>query len=131
LERAAEAAALDALALVGLAAKADTPAPELTSSERRLVALAAALAAEPSVLLVDELAAGAGPDELDRLAETVDRIRARGLALLIVEHNLRLIRLVAERVIVLEAGRAVAEGPPAEVAESELVRTAYLGAQRL
>jgi branched-chain amino acid transport system ATP-binding protein/branched-chain amino acid transport system permease protein len=130
-ERSAETAALEALALVGLEHEADTPAPELTSSQRRLVALAAALASEPDVLLVDELAAGAGADELERLAETVDRIRSRGIALLLVEHNLRLIRLVADRVIVLEAGRAVAEGPPAEIAQSEVVRTAYLGAQRL
>jgi len=130
-ERAAETAGLEALAVVGLEREADTPAPELTSSQRRLVALAAALAAEPDVLLVDELAAGAGAEELERLAEVVDRIRARGLALLLVEHNLRLIRLVADRVIVLAAGRAVAEGPVAEIAETEVLRTAYLGAQRL
>jgi branched-chain amino acid transport system ATP-binding protein len=130
-ERSAETAALEALVLVGLEQEADTPAPELTSSQRRLVALAAALASEPDVLLVDELAAGAGADELDRLAETVDRIRSRGIALLLVEHNLRLIRLVADRVIVLEAGRAVAEGPPGEIAQSEVVRSAYLGGQRL
>jgi ABC-type branched-subunit amino acid transport system ATPase component len=65
---ASEAAALEALALVGLDWAADVPAPQLTSSERRLLALAAALATGPDVLLVDELAAGAGTDELDRLA---------------------------------------------------------------
>jgi branched-chain amino acid transport system permease protein len=129
--RAAEAVALEALALVGLEGQAPTPVPELTSSQRRLVALAGALASEPMVLLVDELAAGAGADELDRLAEVVGRIRARGIAILLVEHNLRLVRLVADRVIVLDAGREVAAGSLAEVAESDVVRSSYLGAQRL
>jgi branched-chain amino acid transport system permease protein len=128
---ASEAAALEALALVGLDWAADVRAPQLTSSERRLLALAAALATEPDVLLVDELAAGAGSDELDRLAEVVGRLRARGLALLVVEHNLRLVRQVADRVVVLAAGSPVAEGSVAEVAASGVVRKAYLGGQRL
>ena len=126
-----EAAALEALALVGLDWAADVPAPQLTSAQRRLLALAAALATEPDVLLVDELAAGAGSDELDRLAEVVDRIRARGLALLVVEHNLRLVRRVADRVVVLAAGAPVAEGSVAEVAASGVVQEAYLGGHRL
>jgi branched-chain amino acid transport system ATP-binding protein len=130
-QRTAEAAGIEALALVGLQGQAETPVPELTSSQRRLVALAGALASEPQVLLVDELAAGAGADELDRLADIVERIRGRGVAILLVEHNLRLIRLVAGRVIVLDAGRAVAEGSLAEVAESDAVRGSYFGARRL
>ena len=128
---AAEAAALQALALVGLEHAADTPAPELTSSQRRLLALAAALATEPEVLLVDELAAGAGAEELEGLAEVVDRIRRRGVAVLVVEHNLRLVRRVADRVVVLAAGTVLAEGSVAEVAASGVVQQAYLGAQRL
>ena len=103
----------------------------LTTTERRLVALASALATEPDVLLVDELAAGVGADELERLAEVVGRIRRRGIALLLVEHNLRLVRLVSDRVLVLAAGHVVAEGSVAEVAESDAVRQAYLGAQTL
>jgi branched-chain amino acid transport system permease protein len=127
----AEAAALQALALVGLEHAADTPAPELTSSQRRLLALAAALATEPEVLLVDELAAGAGAEELEGLAEVVDRIRRRGVAVLVVEHNLRLVRRVADRVVVLAAGTVLAEGSVAEVAGSGVVQQAYLGMQRL
>jgi len=126
-----QAAALAALAIVGLEQEADAPTALLTSSERRLVALAAALATDPEVLLVDELAAGAGAEELERIAEVLARIRARGIALLLVEHNLRLVRLAADRVIVLAAGRAVAEGSVAEVAESPAVRQAYLGTQAL
>ena len=128
---ASEAAAHEALALVGLASLAETPTPELTTSQRRLVALAAALAGEPDLLLVDELAAGAGSEELERIAEVVARIRERGIAVLLVEHNLRLVRLAADRVLVLAAGRAVAEGSVAEVAASDVVREAYLGTQRL
>ena len=129
--RAAEAAALQALALVGLEHAADTPAPELTSSQRRLLALAAALATEPDVLLVDELAAGAGTEELEGLGAVVDRIRERGVAVLVVEHNLRLVRRVADRVVVLAAGTVLAEGSVAEVAASGVVQQAYLGTQRL
>jgi branched-chain amino acid transport system permease protein len=126
-----EVAAREALGAVGLADLAPVPTPELTNSQRRLVALAAALVGEPGVLLVDELAAGAGSEELERIAEVVGRIRARGTAVLLVEHNLRLVRLVADRVLVLAAGRSVAEGSVAEVAASDAVRRAYLGTQRL
>jgi len=128
---AAETAALDALALVGLADEADVPTPELTTSQRRLVALAAAVATEPQVLLVDELAAGAVVDELEDLVAAVDRIRDRGVAVLVVEHNLRLVRRVADRVLVLAAGNLVAEGSVAEVAASRVVQEAYLGTARL
>jgi branched-chain amino acid transport system ATP-binding protein len=126
-----EAAAREALAVVGLEDLADVLAPELTTSQRRLVALAAGLASEPDLLLVDELAAGAGSEELERIAEVVVRIRARGIAVLLVEHNLRLVRLAADRVLVLAAGRSVAEGSVAEIADSDVVRRAYLGTQRL
>ncbi|MGZ4319250.1 MAG: branched-chain amino acid ABC transporter ATP-binding protein/permease [Gaiellaceae bacterium] len=130
-EPAARAAALHALAMVGLEQQADTPVPELTSAQRRLVGLAAALATEPQVLLVDEPAAGVGAEELEPLARVLAEIGRQDVAVLLVEHNLRLVRLAAERMIVLAAGRVVAEGTVAEVGESELVRQAYLGAQRL
>ena len=129
--QASETGALEALALVGLEHVADLPTLELTTSQRRLVALAAALATEPQVLLVDELAAGAGADELEPLATTVERIRERGVAVLVVEHNLRLVRRVADRVLVLGAGAVVAEGSAAEVAASSVVQQAYLGTARL
>jgi branched-chain amino acid transport system permease protein len=130
-QSAAEIAALEALAQVGLDAVADVPTPELTSTQRRLVALAAALATEPQVLLVDELAAGVGAEELEGLAAAIDRIRERGVAVLVVEHNLGLVRRVADRVIVLAAGSTVAEGSVAEVAASGIVQEAYLGTARL
>jgi branched-chain amino acid transport system ATP-binding protein len=129
--QASATAAFEALALVGLDQVAGAPTLELTTSQRRLVALAAAIATEPQVLLVDELAAGAGPDELETLAEAVERIRERGVAVLVVEHNLRLVRRVADRVLVLRAGAIVAEGSAAEVAASSVVQEAYLGTARL
>lgn len=127
----AEGAALEALALVGLDHAADTLTPELTSSQRRLVALAAALATQPQVMLVDELAAGAGADELDAITGVIDRVRERGVAVLVVEHNLGLVRRVADRVLVLAAGTLLAEGSVAEVAASGVVQEAYLGTARL
>jgi branched-chain amino acid transport system ATP-binding protein/branched-chain amino acid transport system permease protein len=130
-EPAARAAALHALAVVGLEQQADVPIPELTSSQRRLVGLASALATEPLVLLVDEPAAGVGAEELEPLARVLAEIGRQGVAVLLVEHNLRLVRMAAGRMIVLAAGEVVAKGTVAEVGESEVVRQAYLGAQRL
>jgi branched-chain amino acid transport system permease protein len=130
-DREAETAALEALALVGLERLADVATPELTTSQRRLVALAAAVATRPQVLLVDELAAGAGAEELDALAAAIGRIRELGVAVLVVEHNLRLVRSVADRVLVLAAGSLVAEGSVAEIAASRVVQEAYLGTARL
>jgi branched-chain amino acid transport system ATP-binding protein len=80
---------------------------------------------------VDELAAGAGTDELEAVAGAIERIRERGIAVLVVEHNLRLVRRVADRVLVLGAGTVVAEGSVAEVAASGVVQQAYLGTARL
>jgi ABC-type branched-subunit amino acid transport system ATPase component len=89
--------------------------------------IASALAARPRVLLLDEPSAGAAPAELERLAALIRTLRGRGLALLLVEHNLRLVRSVADRVIVLDAGRVIAEGTTDEVAADDEVRAAYLG----
>jgi len=129
-DRAAEGRALHALDLVGLT-DVDRPAAELTAHEQRLLMLASALATDPRVLLLDEPAAGASAAELDRLAELLDELRDSGLALLVIEHNLRFVRRVADEVTVLEAGRRIASGTLADVAADEAVRTAYLGRQRL
>jgi ABC-type branched-subunit amino acid transport system ATPase component len=93
--------------------------------------LAAAVGARPSLLLVDELSAGAGHSELPRLAEAVESLRARGLAVLLVEHNLRLVRAVATHVTVLDAGVTIASGTPDQVAADPAARAAYLGRHRL
>jgi branched-chain amino acid transport system permease protein len=123
--------ALGALERFGLEHEAERPAGELGSFERRVLMLAAAWATSPRVLLVDEPSAGASAADLERLAALLLGLRDDGLGLLVVEHNLRLVRRVADRVIVLAAGTAVAEGPPDEVARDPAVRAVYLGGRRL
>ena len=126
----AEGKALEALSLVGLH-DPDRPAAELSAHEQRLLMLASALATQPRVLLLDEPAAGASAAELDSLVDLLDQLRNSGLALLVIEHNLRFVRRVADRVTVLEAGKKISSGTLTEVAADEAVRTAYLGRQRL
>jgi branched-chain amino acid transport system permease protein len=126
-ERSVRETAHGALAAVGLSEAAEVPAGELPGAVQRRLMIAAALATQPQVLLLDEPAAGAGRAELDYLAELLDGLRACGLAILLVEHNLRLVRAVADRATALEAGRPLASGAMREVLASEPVRRAYLG----
>ena len=128
---AARRRAVSALEFVGLGAELDRPSSELTAHGQRLLMLASALATDPRVLLLDEPAAGAGASEIEHLADVLDRLRRKGLALLVIEHNLRFVRRIADQVSVLEAGRLIASGSLAEVASDPAVRTAYLGRQRL
>ncbi len=128
--RAAEARARRALETVGLGDVADFVAHELPGGVQRRLMIAAALAAEPRVLLLDEPSAGADRGEVDLLADLVGDLRASGFTVVLVEHNLRLVRRVADRVTVLAAGRTLAEGSVAEVAEDEAVLQAYLGGHR-
>ncbi|HEX6699762.1 MAG TPA: ATP-binding cassette domain-containing protein, partial [Gaiellaceae bacterium] len=123
--------ALELLAFLGLEDAADVRAAELSGFERRLLMLAAALATEPRALLLDEPAAGAAATDLPRLVRILGAIRDSGVTILVVEHDLRLVRSVAERVLVLDAGRLIADGTPAEVARAPAVRAAYLGRRSL
>jgi branched-chain amino acid transport system permease protein len=127
----ARADALRTLDELGLADVWNRLAGELSVLDRRVLMLAAAVATRPSVLLVDELSAGAGHGELPRLARAIELLRARGQAILLVEHNLRLVRAVATRVTVLDAGVTIATGTPDEIAADPAARAAYLGQQRL
>ena len=129
--RLTRARAMAALETVGLEAQADRLAGTLSGAEQRLLMIASALATEPSALLVDEPSAGAGPIELERLAALLGRLRERGLAVLVVEHNLRLVRAIADEVVVLDAGLVLATGTPDDVARNEGVRAAYLGRRQL
>ena len=124
---AARAAARDVLARFGLGWAADRPASELPASDQRLLMIAAAAAASPRVLLVDEPTAGAAHEDVERLAAVLANLRDEGLALLVVEHNLRLVRRVADVVVVLDAGKVIARGDPSFVAADPAVRSAYLG----
>jgi branched-chain amino acid transport system permease protein len=129
--RVAREAALQALEAVGLGAMVELRADELSGAAQRRLMIAAALVTQPRVLLLDEPSAGAGLAEVELLAELVRALRSSGLTIVLVEHNLRLVRRVAERVTVLEAGRTIASGTVDEVAENEAVLSAYLGGRRL
>jgi branched-chain amino acid transport system permease protein len=109
----------------------DLPAGELPVSDQRALMLAAAYATGASVLLVDEPTAGASVAEAGRITDLLRSLRAEGLALLVVEHNLGVVRRLADRIIVLDAGRVIADGSPDAVAADEAVRAAYLGRSAL
>ena len=125
--RGARADALFALDAVGLREAAERRCDELTGAERRLVAIAAALATKPVVLLLDEPAAGAGAQEVAHLGDVLRSLRGEGLTVLVVEHNLRLVHDVADTVVVLDRGTILAHGSPTDVADDPRVRAAYLG----
>jgi len=124
-QAAAQAEAL--LDLVGLADRADSPAGRLTLVDRKRLELARALATRPSVLLLDELLAGLNPSEVLAAIELIRRIRASGVTIVLVEHLVKAVFGVSDRVAVLSAGRKIAEGTPAAVAGDPAVIDAYLG----
>jgi ABC-type branched-subunit amino acid transport system ATPase component/ABC-type branched-subunit amino acid transport system permease subunit len=120
--------AVTLLRLVGLEHRDGVPAERLDGAEQRLLAVATACASRPSVVLLDEPAAGLAPAEADRLTGLLRRLRDAGVAVVLVEHDFPLVMEVADRVTVLDAGRVIASGPPAAVAADPAVVDAYLGA---
>ncbi|MDR7482032.1 MAG: ABC transporter ATP-binding protein [Armatimonadota bacterium] len=115
------------LHLLGLGHAGPKDVHRLTLQERRLLELARALASHPRIILADEVLAGLTVEETERVMDAVRRIQAMGVALLVVEHNVKAVSALADRIVVLHEGTVLAEGIPEQVLREESVRTAYLG----
>ncbi|GGG27490.1 metal-dependent hydrolase [Caldovatus sediminis] len=124
---AATAAAAEALERVGLLHQAAQPAGQLTNKGLRLMELARALAGRPRLLLLDETLAGLGHEECDEVLEVLRRLRAEGMTIVIIEHTMHAMLRLADRFVVLDHGKVLAEGAPRAVVEDRSVIEAYLG----
>ncbi len=117
------------LASLGLAQHADRAAAELNSAQQKMLDLARALATGPRLLLVDELEAGLNPAELERVAATLVELARSGIALLVVEHLMGFIGEITHRVVVMNAGHEIFEGPLADAVEDAKVVEVFLGGE--
>jgi branched-chain amino acid transport system ATP-binding protein len=119
--------ALEWLEFMGLHGKADEVASNLSYGDQRRLEIARALATNPKLLCLDEPAAGFNPAEKKALMELIRRVRDRGFTVLLIEHDMRLVMGVTDRLVVLEFGRKIAEGAPQQIRDNPAVIAAYLG----
>ncbi len=123
----AEKRAHELLELVGIADRAHEFAASLPYGDQRRLEIARALATEPKLLCLDEPAAGFNPAEKEKLLALIRKVRDEGYTVLLIEHDMRLVMGVTDRIVVLEFGRKIAEGSPAEIRDNPAVIAAYLG----
>jgi len=126
-ERKAREKAMQELEFVGLVDKADQLAGNLPMGEQRLMEIARALASEPELVLFDEPAAGLNEKETDQLAEDLLKIKERGITILLVEHDMRIVMRVSDEIVVINYGTMIAQGTPSEIRNNPEVIMAYLG----
>ena len=119
--------AMELLRFMGLHDQADELASNLSYGDQRRLEIARAMATEPKLICLDEPAAGFNPAEKAKLMELIRKVRDQGYTVLLIEHDMRLVMGVTDRIVVLEFGRKIAEGTPAEIRDNPAVIAAYLG----
>lgn len=130
LGQAAETAE-EVLDFVGLAARTDQLAGSLNVAQKKRLEMARALASRPYLLLLDEVLAGLNSSEIGHMVETVKNIRERGITIIMIEHVMKAVMNVSDRILVLDYGQQIAEGTPDEISNNEKVIEAYLGDPKL
>jgi branched-chain amino acid transport system ATP-binding protein len=128
-ERLCREKARDALDFVGLSPIANRLAGDISQEERKRVAIALALSTQPSLMLLDEPAGGVNPEETQGLAELIRKLVRHGVTICLVEHKMNMIMRLADKIMVLNYGRKIAEGTPAEIRANPDVISAYLGSE--
>jgi len=128
-ERLSREKALEILGVMGLLSLQEERAKNIPQSARKKLAIALAMTAEPKILLLDEPFAGLNPQEAEEVISLIDKIWSRGVTILLIEHNMRVVKNLCERIIVLNFGRKIAEGTFADISQNVQVIEAYLGSE--